>query len=126
MKIKLSKSKWEEVGKKAGWLKLSKTSETNELKITPVIKKTRITKSEYDVCPHCEREIMEKETYVDPENYVYHSSCKEKGPIDKIKPLTEGELEKIFPTFKMAKNNKKLKNILKVNSEDTIEHGIRE
>jgi hypothetical protein len=60
--------------------------------ITPVIKKTRTIEQSYEVCPHCEQEIMEKESFVDPENYVYHSPCMEKGPIDKIKPMSPDEL----------------------------------
>lgn len=63
------------------------------MKITPVIKKTRITKEKYEICPHCNEEIREKSIYVDPENYVYHRSCRDKGPIDKIKPV---KIENIF------------------------------
>jgi len=63
-------------------------------KITQVIKKTRTRTEEYEVCPHCNQEIMEKESYCDPENYVYHRPCMEKGPIDKIKPMSSGELAK--------------------------------
>ena len=55
-------------------------------KITPVIKKSRTNIEEYEICPHCEKEIMEKSTYVDEDNYVYHRPCLLKGPIDKIKP----------------------------------------
>jgi len=54
-------------------------------KITPVIKKTRIREEEYEVCPHCMKEIQEKETFVDSKNYVYHRPCYDKGPIEKIK-----------------------------------------
>ena len=63
-------------------------------KITPIIKKTRTIEEEYEVCPHCEQEIGEKETFIDPENYRYHSPCYEKGPIDKIKPMSSEELMK--------------------------------
>jgi len=61
-------------------------------KITQIIKKTRIIEEEYEVCPHCKQEIMEKESFIDPENYVYHRPCFEKGPIDKIKPMSSEEL----------------------------------
>ena len=62
--------------------------------ITPVIKKSRTKVEKYEVCPHCQKEIMEKESFVDPENYVYHRPCYEKGPIDKIKPMSKDELMK--------------------------------
>ena len=61
-------------------------------KVTPVIKKTRIKEEEYEVCPHCNQEIREKEHFVDSENYVYHRPCYEQGPIDKIKPMSSEEL----------------------------------
>jgi hypothetical protein len=56
-------------------------------KIIPVIKRTRVSTVRYEVCPHCSQEIHEKEHFVDDENYVYHSACIEKGPIDIIKPI---------------------------------------
>ena len=62
--------------------------------ITPVIKKSRTQIEEYEVCPHCQKEIREKEHFVDSENYVYHSPCYEKGPIDRIKPISADELSK--------------------------------
>ena len=65
-------------------------------KITQVIKKTRTIEQEYEVCPHCEQEIREKESYIDKENYVYHSPCMAKGPIDRIKPLSSDELAKVL------------------------------
>jgi len=61
-------------------------------KITPIIKKTRLIKEKYDVCPHCQEEIMEKSFFVDRDNYVYHSPCFEKGPISVIKPMSSEEL----------------------------------
>jgi len=61
-------------------------------KITPLIKKTRTIKEEYEVCPHCQEEIREKSTFIDGDNYVYHSRCMEKGPIDYIKPMSAEEL----------------------------------
>jgi len=64
--------------------------------ITPVLKKTRTKIENYEVCPHCQKEIMEKSTFVDPENYVYHRSCYEKGPIDKIEPMSAEEVRKIL------------------------------
>ena len=65
-------------------------------KITPVIKKTRIREESYEICPHCKKEIGEKETFIDPDNYVYHRPCYEKGPIDKIKPMSSEELAKVL------------------------------
>jgi len=64
--------------------------------VTPVIKKTRTKEEEYEVCPHCMKEIGEKESFIDPDNYVYHSPCYEKGPIDKITPLSPEELSKVL------------------------------
>ena len=61
--------------------------------ITPVIKKTRVKAERYEVCPHCKQEIGEKGHYVDPEDYVYHRGCVEKGPIDKLKPV---DMSKLF------------------------------
>ena len=61
-------------------------------KITKVIKKTRIKEEEYEICPHCNKEIMEKSSFIDEDNYVYHRPCYEKGPIDKIKPMSSEEL----------------------------------
>ena len=60
--------------------------------ITPIIKKSRTKVENYEVCPHCLKEIGEKEIFMDPENYVYHRACFEKGPIDKIKPMSPEEL----------------------------------
>jgi len=57
-----------------------------DLKITPVIKKQRTRVEDFEVCPHCMGEIMEKSIYIDPENYVYHRPCKDKGPIEKLTP----------------------------------------
>jgi len=54
------------------------------LKITPVIRKTRTKVEEFEVCPHCQQEILEKSTYVDPDWFLYHRPCRDKGPIDKI------------------------------------------
>ena len=62
--------------------------------ITPVIKKSRTHVEEYEVCPHCNQEIMEKASFVDSENYVYHRPCYSKGPIDIIKPMSVDELSK--------------------------------
>jgi hypothetical protein len=64
--------------------------------ITPVLKKTRTHIENYEVCPHCQKEIMEKSTFVDPENYIYHRPCYEKGPIDRIKPMSAEDLCKAF------------------------------
>ena len=63
-------------------------------KITPVIKKTRVREESYEVCPHCMKEIGEKATYIDKDNYVYHSPCIVKGPIERIKPMSSEELAK--------------------------------
>jgi len=65
-------------------------------KITPIIKQKRIIEQEIDVCPHCNKEIMEKSTFVDSDNYVYHRSCFEKGPIEKINPPSVEEMKKIL------------------------------
>jgi hypothetical protein len=54
--------------------------------ITPIIKKTRTLTQDYEVCPHCMREIGEKSVYVDGDNLVYHRPCMASGPIDKIVP----------------------------------------
>jgi len=63
-------------------------------KITPIIKKTRIIEEKYEVCPYCQKEIMEKSIFVDKDNFVYHSPCMDKGPIDRIKPLSPEEISK--------------------------------
>lgn len=60
--------------------------------ITPIIKKTRVVTTRYEVCPHCNKEIVEKSTYMDDENYVYHRPCVDKGPIDKITPASTEEV----------------------------------
>jgi len=65
-------------------------------KITPAIKKTRTIEESYEVCPHCNKEIMEKSSFIDPENYRYHRPCFEKGPIGKINPPTAEEMKNIF------------------------------
>ena len=70
--------------------------------VTPVIKRTRVRTEKFEVCPHCRKEIGEKESYVDPENYVYHRSCQDKGPIDHFEPMSADEFRKTF--FRM--NNK--------------------
>jgi len=92
-------------------------------KITPIIKKTRTNIEKYEVCPHCQEEIREKSIYVDEENYVYHSACRDKGPIDKIKPLSPEEFQNLFgkgQTIKTAedienKENNKLEKKLEAN-----------
>jgi hypothetical protein len=63
-------------------------------KITPIIKKTRIVEEKIEICPHCMQEIQEKSIFVDKDNYVYHRPCYEKGPIEKIIPLSSEELRK--------------------------------
>lgn len=63
-------------------------------KITQVIKKIRTIEEEYEVCPHCNQEIIEKSSFVDKDNYIYHRPCFEKGPIDKIKPTSPEDLIK--------------------------------
>jgi len=64
--------------------------------ITPIIRKIRTNVEEYEVCPHCQEEIREKSTYIDEENYVYHRACQDKGPINKIKPLTPEQFQDLF------------------------------
>ena len=59
---------------------------SEERKITPVIKAKRTRTEEYEVCPHCQKKIVEKSLYVDAENYVFHRPCLIAGPIDKIQP----------------------------------------
>ena len=61
-------------------------------RITPVIKKQRTIVENYEVCPQCNKEIREKEIFIDEDNYVYHRPCFEKGPIDRIKPMSSEEL----------------------------------
>lgn len=61
-------------------------------KITPIIRKTRIKEEQYEICPHCNNEILEKSTFIDPDNYLYHSSCMDKGPIEYIVPMSAEEL----------------------------------
>lgn len=53
-------------------------------------------KEEYEVCPHCQQEIREKSTYIDGNNLVYHRGCEDKGPIDKLKPISESEIIKLL------------------------------
>ena len=65
-------------------------------KITQVIKKKRTIEEEYEVCPHCQKEIREKETFIDGENYRYHSPCREAGPIERIKPVSSEELARVL------------------------------
>lgn len=59
-----------------------------EKKITPRTRHKRIHEEEYDVCPHCEKEIGEKAIYIDPDRYVYHRPCRDKGPIDRVPEST--------------------------------------
>jgi len=61
-------------------------------KITPIIRKTRVREESYEICPHCNQEIMEKSTFIDKDNYLYHRACMEKGPIEYIKPMSAEEL----------------------------------
>ena len=66
------------------------------LDVTPIIKKKRVEIEEFDVCPHCQQEIMEKSMYgedIDGDYYMYHRPCKDKGPIQKI---TRQESEAAF------------------------------
>lgn len=49
--------------------------------ITPIIKKMKIIEHEVEICPHCMKEIGEKQTYIDKDGYEYHSPCKDKGAI---------------------------------------------
>lgn len=67
-------------------------SKNSSVVITPIIKKTRTRIEKYNVCPHCMQEIMEKSTYVDKDNLVYHRPCIEKGPIDRIVPMSKEEV----------------------------------
>lgn len=50
-------------------------------RITPKTRGKRERVEEFDICPHCNEEIGEKATYVDPEGYEYHRPCQDKGPI---------------------------------------------
>lgn len=54
------------------------------MRITPVIRRTRVRAERYEVCPHCMLEIHEKGHFVDQDDYVYHRGCVEKGPIDRL------------------------------------------
>ena len=53
------------------------------------------------------KEIGEKETFIDPENYVYHSPCYDKGPIEKIKPMSSRELVKALGWSNQSHENDK-------------------
>jgi hypothetical protein len=64
--------------------------------ITPVIKRTRVTTSKYEVCPHCMNEIHEKEYFIDDENYIYHRACQNKGPIGMFHPMSKDEFREKF------------------------------
>lgn len=80
--------------------------------ITPVIKKTRVKTSTYEVCPHCMCEIGEKENYIDDENYIYHRPCQDKGPIGIFHPMSKEEFRTQFKdspyfTGKFASHYKK-------------------
>jgi len=52
------------------------------------------------VCPHCQEEIREKSIFIDSDNYVYHRGCQDKGPIDRIKPVSSEEFIKRFQPIK--------------------------
>jgi uncharacterized protein (DUF2267 family) len=65
-------------------------------RITPVIKRTRQHTEEYEVCPHCNEEIGEKSIYVDPDNYVYHRPCQDKGPIDCLRRPDEETMRQLY------------------------------
>lgn len=122
MRLKISKSQWEQIGRQAGWIKESakkkKKHDTNpwavchttvdkdkdpekfercvkdvkkkasaEPSVTPTLKKSRTIVQEYEVCPHCEKEIMEKSIFgeqIGDTWFIYHGSCKDKGAIQKI------------------------------------------
>lgn len=139
MKIKLSKSQWEKIGKTAGWIteakkkkkkydpnpwavchttvdkdknpekyercvkKVKKQQASTELSVTPIIRKSRTITQEFDVCPHCNKEIGEKEIHgkeVGTDWYIYHSSCVDKGPIQKIsKEDSLRAFKKAFPEW---------------------------
>jgi len=73
--------------------KKKKTVTKESLEVTPIIKKTRTKVEEYEVCPHCMEEIMEKSTFVDKEQYIYHRGCFEQGPIGQIVPLSDEEFK---------------------------------
>ena len=64
-------------------------------KVTPIIKKERTIVEKYDVCPHCMQEIHEKSVYMD-DNYLYHRPCFDKGPIEKIEPVSSKELSELL------------------------------
>lgn len=64
-----------------------KTAVKESLDVTPIIKKKRVQVEEFDVCPHCQQEIMEKSMFgedIDGTYYMYHRPCMDKGPIQKI------------------------------------------
>lgn len=71
--------------------------------VTPVLKRTRVKAERYEVCPHCMQEIQEKSTFMDADDYVYHSSCKDKGPIEYLDPeKCRQEFLKAFPSWGAA------------------------
>lgn len=45
-----------------------------------IARKIRYIEQTYEVCPHCNEEIKEKEMFYDGE-YWYHRPCKNKGPV---------------------------------------------
>ncbi len=57
------------------------------ISVTPIIRFKRLSFENVEVCPHCRDEIREKSIWMDSEtNMLYHSPCKDKGPIEHIKP----------------------------------------
>ena len=74
----------------------------SDRKITPIIRESRIEIVETEICPHCKNKIGEKETYVDPDLYVFHKACVIHGPIDK---LQVPKIEFVIPDLKVASNH---------------------
>ena len=74
--------------------RIQKLIKEGVLVVTPVIKKQKTLVIDIEICPHCNKEIGEKEIYMNPENFVYHRSCMEKGPIDHITPISRDEVAK--------------------------------
>lgn len=74
-------------------MKIVKISRAN-LQVVPIQKGRRVV--EFDVCPHCGKEILEKWTFsekIGDTTYTYHRGCHDKAPIDSF---TDEEARRAF------------------------------
>jgi hypothetical protein len=74
--------------------RLQKLMKEGVIILHPIIRKKKTIVIDVEICPHCNKEIGEKETYMDPKNFVFHRSCMDKGPIDQITPMSREEVAK--------------------------------